>query len=199
MMNATESRDFSSPHMSLEESHLAPNELKPTTLLSQTSAAMINATESRDFSSPHMSLEETHSPPPALISKKRRLSYGVTESVMSLPRALPVDMPSSLFLPDLDETDQNSEASFLLRPRLDDYSPSDHQFHRILRRPSRRDACTASNLFLPPCPVPTLEDTDEVITNSEDTDEVITNSDRPSPILTSTIRRKINFLYACCA
>ena len=158
---------------------------------------MVNATESRSFSTPRMSLEETHSPPPALIVKKRRLSNGVAGSMRSPPVALPVllDTSSSLFLPDLDETDQDSNASFVLRPRLDG-SPSNHQFHGFLRRPSRREDYTASSLFLPPCPVPTLEDTDKV---NADTDEVTTNSKRPSLIPTTTIRPKRKILSACCA
>ena len=178
-----------------------------------------NATESRIFSTPprmSLSLEETHSPPTALIVKKRRLNYGVgaAGSIRSPPRGL----PCRLFLPALDEIDQDSNASqsFILRPRLDldldldgSPSPSNNQFHGFHRRPSRREDydykydynySPVSSLILPPCPVPMLEDMDsDMEKGNTETDEVNTNSKRPSLKPTTTIRPKRKILSACCA
>ena len=179
-----------------------------------------NATESRIFSTPprmSLSLEETHSPPTALIVKKRRLNYGVgaAGSIRSPPRGL----PCRLFLPALDEIDQdsrNASQSFILRPRLDldldldgSPSPSNNQFHGFRRRPSRREDydykydynySPVSSLILPPCPVPMLEDMDsDMEKGNTETDEVNTNSKRPSLKPTTTIRPKRKILSACCA
>jgi hypothetical protein len=127
-------------------------------------------------SPPTMIITDTCSPPSVPIAcKKCHLSFGV-EAAEAEAVAVPVlAMPSTLFLPDLDDkTDHYTNDSFYLRPRLDD-STSDH-FHRLLQRPPKRQdyknndaaaAAAAANSFLLPGPaVPTLQDNVEVKKNS---------------------------------
>jgi hypothetical protein len=153
---------------------------------------MINTSMSIDtcMSTPHSILEETGSPPPAPApnsSKKRRLGYRVAGSKMFPTRALPVGMSCSLFIPYLDESDRDSNGKIFLQPRIAD-STSNH--FNLLYRSSRHQDYNANSL---PCPVPTLENEDEVKNNSK-------RSRPPS----TTIRPKKNLLhdledYACCA
>jgi hypothetical protein len=119
-----------------------------------------------------MIFEQTPSPPPAPIaSKKRRLSYGVIEEeegsfMMSPPRASPVGMYNSLFIPDLDEKPHHdSNGRSFLRPRLEDSTT--YHFH-LLHRPSSKRHDFNSNSSLPWFPdVPTLDEEDEVKSNSK--------------------------------